>query len=82
MIFQLILPFLLTPQNYRFHNQVIPAPDRLGVVDQTFTKLDMVYSDFKWSPPNMVSVLNLDSQNYGHNQIYPYSLYCPPCWRY
>ena len=46
MIFQLILPVLLTPNNYCFHNQVIPPPARLGVVYQTFTKLDMVYSDF------------------------------------
>ena len=42
MIFQLILSVLLTPNNYCFHNQVIPPPERLGVVDQTFTKLDMV----------------------------------------
>ena len=42
IIFQLILPVLLTPNNYCFHNQVIPAPDRMGVIDQTFTKLDMV----------------------------------------
>ena len=34
------------PTHYCFHNRVIPAPDRLGVVDQTFTKLDMVYIDF------------------------------------
>ena len=46
MNFQLILPVLLTPNNYCFHNQVIPPPDRLGVVYQTFTKLHMVYSDF------------------------------------
>ena len=72
MIFQLILPVLLTPNNYCFHNQVIPPPDRLGVVDQTFTKLDMVTSDFIWSQPNMVSVLILDSRKYGHNQIYLY----------
>ena len=35
MIFQLILPVLLTSINYCFHNQIIPARDRLGVVDQT-----------------------------------------------
>ena len=72
MIFQLILPVLLTPNNY-FHNQVIPLPDRLGVVDQTFTKLDLVYSDFiqeNFITTNMVSVLIMDSQKYGHNQIY------------
>ena len=43
MIFQFIL---LTPNNYCFQNQVIPPPDRLGLVDKTFTKLYMVYSDF------------------------------------
>ena len=57
MNFQQILPGLLTPNNYCFHNQVIPAPDWLGVVDQTFSKLDMVYSDFVWLPLYMVSVL-------------------------
>ena len=46
MIFQLILPVLLTPNQYCFHNQVTPPPDRLGVSNQTFTKLDMVTSDF------------------------------------
>ena len=69
-IFQLILPVLLTPNNYCFHNQVIPPLESLGVVDQTFTNLDMVYSDFKYSQPNMVSVLILDSQKYGHHNIY------------
>ena len=73
MIFQLILPVLLPPDKYCFHNHVIPAPDQLGVVDQTFTKLDMVYSDFIWSPPNMVLVLFLYSRKYGHNQIYLYN---------
>ena len=73
MIFKLILPVLLTPNNYYFHNKVIPAHARLGVFDQTFTKLDMVFSGFIWSPPNMVSVLILNSQKYGHNQIYLYS---------
>ena len=70
MIFQLIMSVLLTPNNYCFHNQVIPPPNRLGVVDQTFTKLDMVTSDFLWSQSNMVSVLILDLQKYGHHQIY------------
>ena len=46
MIFELILSVLLTPTNYCFHNQVIPPPDRLRVVYQTFTELHMVYSDF------------------------------------
>ena len=41
MIFQLILTVLLSPTNHCFHNQVIPPPEGLGVVDQTFTKLDM-----------------------------------------
>ena len=74
MIFQLILPVLLTPNNYCFHTKVIPPPDRLGVVDETFTKLDMVTSDFLWSQPNMVSVLILGSRKYGHHQIYLYQL--------
>ena len=47
--------------------------DRLLLVNQTFTKLDMVYSDFLWSPPDMVLVLILDSQKYGHHQIYLYT---------
>ena len=46
MSFQLNQPDLLIPNNYCFHNQVNPPPDRLGVVNQTFTKLDMVYCDF------------------------------------
>ena len=46
MIFQMMLPVLLPLTNYGFHNQVIPAPDELGVVYQTFTELDMVYTDF------------------------------------
>ena len=70
MIFQLILPVLLTPANYCFQDQV--TGDRLFLVNQTFTKLDMVYSDFLWSPPDMVLVLILDSQKYGHHQIYLY----------
>ena len=69
MIFQLILPVLLTPNNYCFHNRVIQPPERLGVVDQTFTKLDMVYSDCIWSQPNIVSVLILDKRKYGHHHI-------------
>ena len=72
MFLQLILPVLLTPNNYCFHNQVSPPPDRLGVVNQTFTKLDMVISDFLWSHPNMVSVFILESQKYDHHQIYLY----------
>ena len=62
MVFQLILPVLLTPNKYCFHKQVIPPPERRGVVNQTFTKLDMVYSDFILSQPNRVSVLILDSR--------------------
>ena len=46
MIFKLTPPVLLTPTNYCFHDQVITPPDRLVVVCQTFTELDMVYSDF------------------------------------
>ena len=72
MIFQLILPVLLIPTNYCFQDQVTPPSDRLWVVNQTFTKLDMVYSDFLWSPPDMVLVLILDSRKYGHHQIYLY----------
>ena len=72
MILQLILPVLLTPTNYCFQDHVIPPSDRLWVVNQTFTKLDMVYSDFLWSPPNMVLVLIMDSRKYGHHQIYLY----------
>ena len=72
MIFQLILPVLLTPTNYCFQDHVTPPSERLWVVNQTFTKLDMVYSDFLWSPPNMVSVLILDSRKYGHHQTYLY----------
>ena len=46
MIFQLILPVLLTPTNYCFQDQVTHPSDRLWLVNKTFTKLDMVYSDF------------------------------------
>ena len=46
MIFQLILLVLLTPTKYCFQDQVTPPSDRLWVVNQTFTKLGMVYSDF------------------------------------
>ena len=42
MIFQLFLPVLLTPTNYCFQDQVTPPSDKLWVVNQTFTKLDMV----------------------------------------
>ena len=79
MIFQLILPVLLTPTNYCFQDQVTPPSDRLLVVNQTFTKLDMVYSDFLWSPPDMVLVLIMDSRKYGHHQIY---LYPSLIWSY
>ena len=72
MIFQLILPVLLTPTNYCFQDQVTSPSDRLLLVNQTFTKLDIVYSDFLWSPPNMVLVLILDSRKYDHHQIYLY----------
>ena len=72
MIFQRILPVLLTPTNYCFQDQVTPPSDRLWVVNPTFPKLDMVYSDFLWSPPDMVSVLILDSWKYGHHLIYLY----------
>ena len=47
MIFQLILPVLLTPNNYSFHDQVIPPPD----------KLNMVYSDFAVWPEAAPTVL-------------------------
>ena len=47
-------------------------PERLWVVNQTFTKHDMVYSDFLWSPPDTFLVLILDLWKYGHNQIYLY----------
>ena len=46
MIFQLILPVLLTPNNYCFQDQVTPLSERLWVLNQTFTKLDMMNSDF------------------------------------
>ena len=72
MIFQLILPVLLTPTNYCFQDQVTSPSDRLLVVNQTFTKLDMMYTEFVVWPPDMVSVLILDSRKYGGNQIYLY----------
>ena len=60
MIFQLIPPVLLTPTNYCFNDQVIPLPDRLGVVYQTLTKLDMVQSDLlcghRWLPQSYSAV--------------------------
>ena len=71
-VFQLNLYVLLAPTNYCFQDLVTPPSDRLWVVNQTFTKLDMVYSDFLVWPPDMVSVLILDSQKYGDNQIYLY----------
>ena len=72
MFFQLILPVLLTTTNFCFQDQVTPPSDRLLVVNQNFTKLDMVYSIFFWSQPDMVSVSVLDSQKYGHHQFYLY----------
>ena len=72
MIFQLIVPVLLIPTNYCFQDQVTPPSDRLWLVNQPFTKLNMVYSDFLWSPPDMVSVLIMDSRKYGHHKIYLY----------
>ena len=72
VICQLNLPVLLAPTNYCFQDLVTPPSDRLWVVNQTFTKLDMVYSDFVVWPPDMVSVLILDSRKYGDNQIYLY----------
>ena len=73
MIFQLILPVLLTPTNYCFQDHVTPPSDSLWVVNQTFTKLAIVYSDLLWSPPNMISVIIPDSQKYGHHQTYLYT---------
>ena len=46
VIFQLNLPLLLAPNNYCFQNLVTPPSDGLWVVNQTFIKHDMVYSDF------------------------------------
>ena len=51
---------------------MIPPSNRLWVVNKTFTKLDMVYSDFIVWPPDTVSVSILDSQKYGVHQIYLY----------
>ena len=65
IIFQMILPVLITPNNYYFQDQVIPPSNRLWMFNKTFTKLDMVYSDFIVSAPDMVSVLILDLQKYG-----------------
>ena len=72
MIFQQIVHILLIPTNYCFQDQVTPPSDRLWLVNQPFTKLNMVYSDFLWSPPDMVSVLIMDSRKYGHHKIYLY----------
>ena len=81
MIFRLmILLVLLTPTKYCFQDQVTSPSDRLWVVNQTFTKLDMVYSDFLWSPLDMVSVLILDSQKYGHHQFYLYPINISGYW--
>ena len=63
------LPVLLNPNTYCFPDQVIPPSNRLWMVNQTFTKLDMVYSDFNMWPLDMVSVLILHSQKYGVHQI-------------
>ena len=46
VIFQMNLPILLAPTNYCFQDLVIPPSDRLWVVNQTFTKLDMIYTEF------------------------------------
>ena len=73
MIFQLIPPVLLTPNNFCFHDELIPLPDRLGEVYQTFTKLDTVYSDFVvWWPQAAPRVLFSSSQKYGVHQNYLY----------
>ena len=72
MIFQLIPPVLLTPTNYYFHDQVIPPPDRVGVVCQTFTELDMVYSDFVVWPQAAPTVLFSSSRKYGVHQTFLY----------
>ena len=74
VIFQLNLPVLLAPTNYCFQDVVTPPSDRLWVVNQTFTKLDMMYTEFVVWPPDMVSVLILDSRKYDDNQIYLYML--------
>ena len=62
------MPVLLIPNNYCFHNQVIPPPDKLGVVDQTFTKIDMVYSDF--IQENMITTKHGFSLNSGFTKIW------------
>ena len=72
MIFPRIMSVLLTPTNYCVQDQVTSPSDRLLLVNQTFTKLDMVYSDFLWSPPEIVLVLILNSRKYDHHQIYLY----------
>ena len=46
VIFQLNLPILLAPTNYYFQDLVTPPSDKLWWVNQAFTKIDMVYSDF------------------------------------
>ena len=46
VIFQLNLPVLLAPTNYCFQDLVTPPSDGLWVLNQTFTKHDMVYSEF------------------------------------
>ena len=61
MIGQLILPVLITPTNYCFHNQVIPSPDRL----------DMVYSDF--IQENMMPTKHGFSLNSGITKIWSHS---------
>ena len=92
MIFQLILPVLLTPttthyplplttHHYSHHYSLPPTivlrtrwplllTDCGGQSNLYQTWYD--YRDFLWSPPDMVSVLFLDSRKYGHNQIYLY----------
>ena len=46
VIVQLIPPVLMTPTRCCFHVQVTPPSDKMWVVNQTFTNLDMVYSAF------------------------------------
>ena len=46
LIFQLNMHVLLAPTNYCFQVLVTPPSDTLWVVNQTFTKLDMVYTEF------------------------------------
>ena len=78
-VFIIFMIFQLTPTNYCFQDQVTSPSDRLLLVNQTFTKLDIVYSDFLWSPPEMVLDLILDSRKNDHPQIYLY-IVCSVWW--